>query len=166
MSNNHIQIRSVNDIRYAFGSICNLLVHFIASRFITKSLNILGNNFDNNIVLKDLFSDNLTKEEKYEETRVSNSEKSKDKKISHNLNSIMRLKNIRLKDTNRMVIGNLNINSLPNKCAKLQEIVLKYADIRILTETKLDDSFPSLSLWLMVSQSLIDRIGTETEVVL
>ena len=81
MSNNHIQIRSVNDIRYAFGSICNLLVHFIASRFITKSLNILGNNFDNNIVLKDLFSDNLTKGEKCEETRVSDSGKGKDKKI-------------------------------------------------------------------------------------
>ena len=43
------------------------------------SLNILGNNFDNDIVLKDLFSDNLTKWEKYEETHVSNSEKSKDK---------------------------------------------------------------------------------------
>ena len=80
MSNNHIQIRSVSGIRYAFGSIYNLLFLFIASRFTTKSLNILGNNFDNNIVLKDLFSVNLTKEEKYEETRVSDSEKSKDKK--------------------------------------------------------------------------------------
>ena len=37
MSNNHIQIRSVNNIRYTFGSIWNLLVHFITSRFITKS---------------------------------------------------------------------------------------------------------------------------------
>ena len=48
-----------------------------------KSLNILGNNFDNSIVLKDLFSDNLTKEEKYEETHVSNSEKGKDKSIDN-----------------------------------------------------------------------------------
>ena len=59
------------------------------------SLNILSDNFDNNIVLKDLFSDNLTKEEKYEETHVSNSEKGKDKSID-NSNSIMQLKNIRL----------------------------------------------------------------------
>ena len=43
------------------------------------SLNILGSNFDSDIVLKDLLSDNLTKGEKYEETHVSNSEKSKDK---------------------------------------------------------------------------------------
>ena len=42
-----------------------------------------------------------------------------------------------------MIIGNLDINSLPNKFAKLQEIVLKYVDIPILTETKLDDSFPT-----------------------
>ena len=66
-----------------------------------KSLNILGNNFDNNIVLKDLFSDNLTKQEKYEETHVSNSEKSKNKSID-NSNPIMQLKNIRLKNTNRL----------------------------------------------------------------
>ena len=59
------------------------------------SLNILGNSFDNDIVLKDLFSDNLTKGEKYKETHVSNSEKGKDKSTD-NSNSIMQLKNIRL----------------------------------------------------------------------
>ena len=87
-------------------------------------------------------------------------------KSNDNSNSIMQLKNITLKDTNRVIIENLNINSLPNTFAQLQEIVLLYADILVLKETKLDDSFPSLSLWLMVSQSLINRIGTETEVVL
>ena len=106
------------------------------------SLNILGNNFDNDIVLKDLISDNLTKGAKYEETHVSNSEKSKDKSIE-NSNSLMQLKNIRLKDIiNRVIIGSLNINSLPIKFAQLQEIVLKYVDILILTETKLYDISP------------------------
>ena len=93
--------------------------------------------------MKDLISDNLTKGAKYEETHVSNSEKSKDKSIE-NSNSLMQLKNIRLKDIiNRVIIGSLNINSLPIKFAQLQEIVLKYVDILILTETKLDDSFPA-----------------------
>ena len=55
----------------------------------------------------------------------------------------MQLKNIRLKNTNRVIIGNLNINSFSSKFAQLQEIVLKYVDILILTETKLDDSFPT-----------------------
>ena len=31
MSNNHIRIPRVNGIRYAFGNICNLLVHFSTS---------------------------------------------------------------------------------------------------------------------------------------
>ena len=65
------------------------------------SLNILGSNFDNDIILKDLISDNFTKGEKYEETHVSNSEKSKGKSID-NSNLIMQLKNIRLKDVNRV----------------------------------------------------------------
>ena len=46
-----------------------------------------------------------------------------------NSNSIMQLTNIRLKDINRVIIGNLNINSLPFKFAQLQEMVLKYVDI-------------------------------------
>ena len=106
------------------------------------SLNILGNNFDNDTVLKYLFSDDLTKRGKYEETHASNSEKSKDKSID-NSNLIMQLKNIRLKDIKRVIIGNLKLNSPPIKFAELQEIVLKYVDILILIETKLGDSFPA-----------------------
>ena len=40
------------------------------------SLNILGNDVDNDIVLKDLFSGNVTKGEKY--SHISNYEKNKD----------------------------------------------------------------------------------------
>ena len=47
------------------------------------SLNILGNDFDNDIVLKDLFSYNPTKGEKYEETHVSNCEKNKNNSNSN-----------------------------------------------------------------------------------
>ena len=45
----------------------------------------------------------------------------------------MQLKNKRLKDINRVIIRNFNINSLPITFAQLQEIVLKYVDILILT---------------------------------
>ena len=40
-----------------------------------------------------------------------------------------------------LIIGNLNINSLPNKFDQLREIVLKYVDVLVITETKLDDTF-------------------------
>ena len=59
------------------------------------------------------------------------------------------IKNLRLINLNRVIIGNLNINSLPNKFNQLKELVLKHVDILVLTETKLDDSFPN-------SQFLVD----------
>ena len=64
-------------------------------------------------------------------------------------------------------IGTLrvNINSLPIKFVQLQEIVLKYVDILILTETKLDDSFPTSQFIADDFQCLIDRNETEAEVV-
>ena len=42
-----------------------------------------------------------------------------------------------------MIIVNLKRNSFPIKFAQLQEIDLMYGDILILTETKLDGSFPT-----------------------
>ena len=42
---------------------------------------------------------------------------------------------------NRVIIGNLNINSLKNKFDQLKEIVLKYIDSLLITETKLDGTF-------------------------
>ena len=65
------------------------------------------------------------------------------------LNPLSTIKNLRLSNVNRVVIDNLNINSLPNKFNQLKELVLKYVDILVLTETKLDDSFPN-------SQFLVD----------
>ena len=41
------------------------------------------------------------------------------------------------------MIENLNINSLPNKFEQLKDIVMQHTDILVLTETKLDDTFPT-----------------------
>ena len=65
------------------------------------------------------------------------------------LDPLSTIKNLRLSNVNRVVIGNLNINSLPNKFNQLKELVLKNVDILVLTETMLDDSFPN-------SQFLVD----------
>ena len=59
------------------------------------------------------------------------------------LDPLSKIKNLCLNIVNRAVIGNLNINSLPNKFNQLKELVLKYVDILVLTEVKLDDSFPN-----------------------
>ena len=54
---------------------------------------------------------------------------------------ITEIKNLRLRNVNKVIIGNLNINSLPNKFDQLREIVLKYVDVLVIMETKLDDTF-------------------------
>ena len=52
---------------------------------------------------------------------------------------ITEIKNLRLRNVNKVIIGNLNINSLPKKFDHLREIV--NVDVLVITETKLDDTF-------------------------
>ena len=54
---------------------------------------------------------------------------------------IAEIKNLRLRNVNKVIIGNLNNNSLPKKFDQLRVIVLKYVDVLVITETKLDDTF-------------------------
>ena len=67
------------------------------------------------------------------------------------LNSLSEISELKLRSVNR-VIGNLNINSIRNKFDQLKDTVLKYTDILILTETKLDDTF-------LTSQFLMDGLS-------
>ena len=52
------------------------------------------------------------------------------------------LNELTLKNINRLVIGHLNINSLSNKFDQLKLIIKNKGDILVITETKLDSSFP------------------------
>ena len=52
------------------------------------------------------------------------------------------LKSIKVSNVNRLVIGQLNINSLRNKMEPLKLIIGQNIDILIITETKLDETFP------------------------
>ena len=51
------------------------------------------------------------------------------------------LKNIRLKNLNRVLIGHININSIRNKFDILFGMVKDNTDILMVSETKLDSSF-------------------------
>ena len=53
------------------------------------------------------------------------------------------LSDLRLKSKNKLLIGHLNINSLSFKFDQLKGIVQGKLDILVLTETKLDSSFPT-----------------------
>ena len=52
------------------------------------------------------------------------------------------LKNIRINNLKNVIIGQLNINSLRNKFSSLIELIHGNIDILVITETKLDHTFP------------------------
>ena len=55
--------------------------------------------------------------------------------------SFSKIKKARIENINSVIIGNLNINSFPNKFEELKVLVNGMLDILIITETKLDDTW-------------------------
>ena len=51
--------------------------------------------------------------------------------------------NLRLKNPNRLICAHLNINSVRNKFDLLSDIIKNNIDILMISETKLDSSFPN-----------------------
>ena len=49
---------------------------------------------------------------------------------------------IRKSNANKLVFGQLNINSLRNKFDMLSELIKDFVNLFMISETKLDDSFP------------------------
>ena len=70
-------------------------------------------------------------------TLINNSE---DQPENRNLKT---LTNIRLKNRNRPIIGQLNINSIRNKFDFLCSEISPNPDLLLVSATKLDDSFPT-----------------------
>ena len=50
---------------------------------------------------------------------------------------------IRIKNANRLIIRHLNVNSLRNKFQMLEKLIRDKIDIFLISETRLDSSFPS-----------------------
>ena len=53
------------------------------------------------------------------------------------------LKGLKMKNISRIIFGQININSLRNKFEQLREFCKDNLDILLITETKLDSSFPN-----------------------
>ena len=79
----------------------------------------------------------------YGNVTVANSFKDANISISNTNWDIDRLQNLRVKNVGKVIIGNLNVASLPNKIDELRYVVKDRIDILILTETHLDVSFPT-----------------------
>ena len=53
------------------------------------------------------------------------------------------LSNIRKDNLNRVILGQLNINHLSGKFEDLRYVIKDKMDVLVLTETKIDDSYPT-----------------------
>ena len=63
---------------------------------------------------------------------------SEKKSIDTTPNSLSKIKEIQIGNANKVIIGDLNINSIRNEFEQLKKTVLKYIDILVVIETKLD----------------------------
>ena len=54
----------------------------------------------------------------------------------------MTLQNLRLENPNRIMIGQLNINSIRNKFETLTPLMINEINVILLSETKSDEMFP------------------------
>ena len=61
----------------------------------------------------------------------------------NNLEPINELRQIRQKNSNRLIFAQLNINAIKNKFDLLVELVKENVDILLISETKTDSSFPT-----------------------
>ena len=55
------------------------------------------------------------------------------------------LQKVRLKNPKNVITGKLNINSISGKCDQLKCLISNHADILVLAETKLDETFTTSS---------------------
>ena len=63
-----------------------------------------------------------------------------------NLNAELRF--LRVKNLNKLIIGHLDINSLRNKFELLTQQIKDNIDVLMISETKLDESFPTSQLFM------------------
>ena len=90
----------------------------------------------------DLAVEDYSSETYMEETGSGDENISLDESIVYNNTCLDDLKHIRIKNIHRVVIGQININSLRNKFDFLSSLISGNIDILLITETKLDNSFP------------------------
>ena len=50
--------------------------------------------------------------------------------------------NLRTQNPKKVLMGHLNINSIPNKFQGIMDLIGNHLDVFLISETKIDDSFP------------------------
>ena len=58
-------------------------------------------------------------------------------------NAFTSTKGIKAKHPKNLFFGNLNVNSVGNKCVSIEEFIKRTFDIFLISKTKIEDSFPN-----------------------
>ena len=82
------------------------------------------------------------KEIDYSDNNNSNTSSTGEKKCEDNSNPLRNLRNLALKNLGKIIIGHLNVNSIRNKINVLNAMTEDNIDILVISETKIDKSFP------------------------
>ena len=81
-------------------------------------------------------------------------ETSYNKEINNNERCVLeQLREIRIRNPKKVTMGHLNINSIPNKFEGIMGIAEKNLEIFLISETKIDDSFPNTQFFMMDTQN-------------
>ena len=55
---------------------------------------------------------------------------------------------MRKNNPNNFIVGHLNINTIRNKFSAVKELLSQNLNLLVLSETKIDDSFPNNQFWI------------------
>ena len=73
---------------------------------------------------------------------ILNASASAESMVCENVSPHTILNNLRLKNVDKIILGHININSIRNKIHLLADMIKDRVDILLISETKLDSSFP------------------------
>ena len=79
------------------------------------------------------------------------------------LDPITRLSTIRVKNKRGLIMAHLNINSIRNKFGDLKFLISNNVDILVISETNIDESFPTSQFQIEGLKSLFVVIEMQTE---
>ena len=132
------------------GNLCKDGVHLT-----DEGTNIFAGNivdYIRHFILKEFWNEGACNDKHFEDQyrdidkgSPENSSENKDSNLKkkQDLNPLSVVKYLRLKNVNKTIIGQININSISSKFNQLKELVLKHVDILVVCESKLDETFPS-----------------------
>ena len=120
-----------------------LTMHYTINNAFYHSADTLTENYTGEKIRNDLCLDNLDKADKVGDSYGCLNQQANSNPVNGaSLNPLLKIKNLRQSNVNRVIVVNLKINSLTNKFDQLKKTVLKYIDIIVITETRLD-AFPN-----------------------